>query len=313
MSYDIKQSIIGHLEEIRDRVENVEGLLEEIEISDDRLSTILEYLEQIKKMVEKKMEGKKEKKEDKKRSKIISKIIKLNNTHPYLSRHGQLDSDEFDEFKTSTLEKLLNQTENSVKLLNDINLNIKVDKLMKIVDKIELGGLDEPEMKSVAKLLRENKINTLKDMINTPRSLWSKMSRIGGESGITMFDDIITMTADILYPTYMLDMNASENLAKIILSIKNPDNYWDILDNLTENKSNEEKQEIYNIIYHGIPVPEAPPAPFPIKSPYEKKEKKEKKESSEMSLEELEEEFESLKPIRLKRQKNYSGRMKWMK
>lgn len=233
------------------------------------------------------MANKKEEKKEKEREEIINEIIKYEKNHPYLHRHG-IESGEYHEledWETDELKDELSRIQELDKLLSHINLNTEINQLLKSIYIVKIGSdktfyKDEAlqeQLKESVQLLQKYKINTLKDMIEIPRIVWKEINEIN-EIGINYdVSDVINNIAIVLYPKYMFNIDANYELAlevKESKSSKLPDLFFDYI----KIKSVEEEQEIFNIIYHGISTPEAPPAPFPIKSPYDKEMKEKKKE-----------------------------------
>lgn len=161
---------------------------------------------------------------------------------------------------------MLDRAKAMSELLDQIDIDTSIKKLIKIVYKIfseEYSDFQEEKLKEDIKTFKYYGINKLRDLVDSKERI-----NLYNQLKLVEIDEI----AVVLYPKYILNIDANEFLARRAFEIKN--NFFQDSDKLfdkiiTQAKDEDKLQEVYNDLYHGFNIPEAPPAPFNYPHPFD--------------------------------------------
>lgn len=169
----------------------------------------------------------------------------------------ELGSNYLDEILLTLIEKEVIKTLKLSSPIEDINKVGKINILKSI------SGKKYEEIKDLINFLMKSKIETIKDLINLSFSDWKDLM-----DKYEFDDSTFAILRGVLYPIFIIKIPASKLDAIDKFFYKcDKGTYTEKCDilwrNLIRSKSRQELQEIYNEIYYGFPIPEAPPAPIP--------------------------------------------------
>jgi hypothetical protein len=201
--------------------------------------------------------------------KIRKKIKKYFEEYPYLriSEYGYDNIDHI--YDLDILKDIFHNVKRKAKLLDSISPDTSIKKLIKIVFEVRQGEnpddsdkdddsddsddeddirYDPESFKNDIKTFKSYGITKLKDLMKNKVDLYGKLQ-----------SQAIDEIAVVLYPKFILNIDANEFLMEEVIEMKDSPYHNYQYEGVKDAK---ELQQLYNDIYHGFDIPEAPPAPF---------------------------------------------------